>query len=222
MNLDKTTVSGSPHIGVFIFANNKVALVPPRLSRSTKRTIKETLEVDVIETTIAGTRIIGVLVAGNDRCLLLPRISSEDEIDHLKESLGRSIAIRVVKSKCTALGNLIVANNKAAIVSSEIEREVVREIESTLGVKAYVGAYAGTPAVGAIMVVNDSVGLVHPSLSDSEIAEIERRLGVKAGPATVNEGVEFIKSGAVINNKGVLLGSLTTGPEIMNIQAILG
>ena len=222
MNLDRTTVNGNPNIGVFIFANNKIALVPPKLSRSARKTIEETLEVDVIETTIAGTRIIGVLVAGNDRCLLLPYISGEDELDKLRESIGKTIAIRVVKSRHTALGNLIAANNKAAIVSSELEQDVISEIERALGVKVYVRTYAGIPAVGAIMVVNDTVGLVHPSLTDSEISDIERRLEVRAGPATVNEGVEYVKSGAVINNKGILLGSLTTGPELMNIQSILG
>ncbi|MEM1620009.1 MAG: translation initiation factor IF-6 [Fervidicoccaceae archaeon] len=215
------SINGNPNIGVLAFVNNKLALVPPGITRSVRRALEEVLGVDVIETTIADTRIVGVFVSGNDRAVLLPHIVSPEELDALESAVGRSLRIAVIPSRKTALGNLIVANNKAAVVSSELEPGAVKSIEEALGVKVCVRRYSITPAIGSLTVANDSASLVHPGLSDEEIADIERCLGVRAGPATVNEGVAFVKSGVLLNNRGVLVGELTTGPEIMNIQSLL-
>jgi len=40
-------------------------------------------------------------------------------------------------------------------------------------------------------------------------------LGVKLEHATINNGVPFVESGILANNKAVVVGSMTTGPEIM-------
>jgi len=222
LNIERVDISGNPNIGVFVFANNKVALMPPRTPQRTKKVIEATLEVDAVEVTVAGMRAIGVLVAGNDRAILLPYIASDEEVDKIKESVGRGIAVRVVESKKTALGNLIVANGKAAIASAELEESALAQVESALGVRVYARKYAGLPTVGSMLVVNNSVGLASPYMSDEEISEVSSLLGVRAAPATVNEGVRFVRSGAVANDKGIVLGSATTGPEVFNIQSIVG
>ena len=40
-------------------------------------------------------------------------------------------------------------------------------------------------------------------------------LGVKVEPATINGGLPYLSSGILVNNKSMVVGTLTNGPEIM-------
>ena len=221
IGFSRLQVYRNPNIGVYIYVNNKIAIVPPGLSKLAKKTITEILNVDIIESTIAGSRINGVFLAGNDKAILAPEIIKDDELQFLRDSLGKSIRIVIIKTKNTALGNLIVANNNACLVSPVLEEGAVKKIEDALGVRVKKKALLGIPTVGSMMVVNDYKALVHPLVADDEIEEINKHLNINAGPATVNEGVSFVKTGVLLNNNGVLVGESTTGPEIMNIHALL-
>ena len=221
IGFNRLQVYRNPNIGVYVYVNNKVAIVPPGLSRLAKKTITETLKVDVIESTIAGSRINGVFLAGNDNAILAPEIIKDDELQGLREALGKTIKIVTLKTRNTALGNLLAVNNKACLASSVLEDEAVKKIENLLGVSVWKKAFLGIPTVGSMVVVNDYNGLVHPLVADEEIDEINKYLSINAAPATVNEGVSFVKTGVLLNNNGVLVGESTTGPEIMNIHALL-
>jgi len=52
----KLQVFGNSNIGVYIYANDKFALVPPGLTPRDIDTISKVLQVDVYETTVMGTR----------------------------------------------------------------------------------------------------------------------------------------------------------------------
>ncbi|MEM0021159.1 MAG: translation initiation factor IF-6 [Fervidicoccaceae archaeon] len=222
MNISKLNIYRNPNIGVFLFANNKIALVPPNISKATKRAIADTLQVDPVETTIAGMHIIGVLVAGNDSCLLIPDIIKQEELDSLKEVLEGSIRIAIIKTKHTALGNLISVNNKAAYISDSFEKDAEKEISSSLGLTVFRRSYLGLPIVGSMIVTNDKLAFIHPMINDSEALMISNELKVTTVHATVNEGVGFVKVGIVMNNSGILIGGTTTGPELMNITSAMG
>ncbi|HEW63456.1 MULTISPECIES: translation initiation factor IF-6 [Fervidicoccus] len=221
MNFSKLSVFRNHNIGVYIFSNNKFALVPNGISHGSKKVVEETLGVDAIETTIMDTRIIGVLVSGNDRAILLPYAVKSEEIDRLKESIGGSVKIGIIDSKFTALGNYITANNKFAYISPLLEDEIARKISDLLDVKVSKKSYLGISIIGSIIVSNDYVAFVHPMLSDSDASEIKNDMKVEVVQTTVNEGVPFVKSGIVANNNGVLVGSATTGTEILNITSLL-
>jgi len=221
MNVAKLNVYRNPNIGVFIFTNNKIALIPPNISKAAKKNIAETLQVDPIETTIAGMHIIGVLVAGNDSCILVPDITKQEEIDALKEAIDGSIKIVTVNTKHTALGNLISANNKAAYISKSFEKEVEETIASALKIPVYRRSYLGLPIIGSMVVANDRIAFIHPMIPETEIITISNELMVTPVHATVNEGVGFVKIGIVMNNSGILVGSTTTGPELVNITSAL-
>jgi len=79
MNLSKLKIKGSPHIGVFIFANDVIAIVPPELDRKTREEISEVLNVEVVEAKVAGTDLNGVMIAGNDKGIILPRNVLDEE-----------------------------------------------------------------------------------------------------------------------------------------------
>ena len=223
MTVNRLSVFGTPHIGIFMYVNNRVAIIPPGLTASEKDIIRDTLRVELIETKIAGSIAIGALIAGNDNALILPRTINDEELEYIVEKTREhGIEIVVLRSKYTAIGNILLANNKAAIVGEVLERNEVKKIEDALGVEVTQRNIMGLPIPGSLAVFTDNGGVIHPDISDKEIVEIEKIMGVEIERATVNAGVPFIKSGLVANNNGVLVGELTTGPEIMRIQRGLG
>ncbi len=223
MPVNKLSVFGSPHIGIFIFANNSLAVVPPGITSSEKKIIIDTLGVELAETRVAGSTIVGVMMAGNDNGIVLPRTVGDEELDMLAPVMARhDINIVILRSKYTAVGNIILANNKKCIVSEILEKSEVKRIEDALGVEVIQKNIMGLSIPGSLAVITDNGGVVHPDISDSEIVELEKILGIELERTTVNAGIPFIKTGIVANNGGILVGELTTGPEIMRIQRGLG
>ncbi|MCD6084942.1 MAG: translation initiation factor IF-6 [Desulfurococcales archaeon] len=219
MPLDKLRIFGNPNIGVYVFANNKVALVPQGTDSGTKRKISDTLNVDVVEARVAGTFLLGILVAGNDRVLLVPRIARDEEVEYL---LNLGLNVHVVHITFTALGNIVLANSKAAVFHPELDKSDVHRLSELLGVGKYIQApVAEIPTVGSVAVVTDRGGVIHPDVGDEELRNLANFFGVPLDVGTVNFGVAFIKTGLVANNYGALVGDKTTGPEILRITKAL-
>ncbi len=219
MPLDTLRIFGNPNIGVYIFANNKIALVPDGITQQAKKKIEETLSVEVIEARVGGSPLLGIFLAGNDKAILAPKIIRDEELSSLNEV---GIRVEVIHGVYTALGNVLLANNKSAIFHPEITDREVEIMASALSVERYTkGTIAKIPTVGSAAVVTDNGGVVHPDASDEELKRLEEYFGVPMDIGTVNFGVAFIKTGLVANNHGALVGDKTTGPEIMRIMKAL-
>ncbi len=220
--IELVNINGNPNIGVFVFANNSIALVPTTITNKLKKMISDVLDVEVIETKISDMIINGVMVAGNDKGILLPRITKTHEFEYLKEAIGYKLNIRILDIRQTALGNLIVANNRGALVSPLVDKAALPVIKDTLGVEIiHQAAIASIPTVGSLLVVTNKGGLVHPGSGEDEIKMLANIFGVDVLTATVNFGLYFVKAGIVANDKGALVGDETTGPELMRIQQAL-
>jgi len=218
----KLSINGNPNIGVYIHASDSYILIPPGLAEKEVSIIRETLRVDnVVELTIFNMRLLGVLVAGNSNGILVPKTISEDELRKLKASLG-DVNIAVLDTMENALGNLVVANSRAALVYPHFEPKVVKVIEDTLGVEAHRASVGGITVVGSVVVVTDRGGLVCPEASEDEVKMLSSLFKVPVLQGTVNFGVSFIRAGLVANSRGALVGEDTTGPEIARIQMALG
>ena len=50
--------------------------------------------------------------------------------------------------------------------------------------------------------------------------KISNILGVNVEPATINGGTPFVSSGMLTNNNAIVVGNLTTGPEIMMLTRV--
>jgi translation initiation factor 6 len=219
MPLDRVSILGNPNIGVYIFANNKVALIPPGLPNHVKRKIGDTLGVETIEARVAGSPLLGIFLAGNDKGVLAPRIIADNELRALEEV---GISLKVFPGKFTALGNVVLSNNTAALLHPDLSDDEVRFVADALRIDKYIkGTIAKIPTVGSAAVVTDKGGAVHPDAEDEELHKLEKFFGVPLDIATVNFGVAFIKTGLVANNYGALVGEKTTGPEIMRIMKAL-
>jgi len=220
--IELMNVNGNPNVGVYMFANNRFALVPPTVTSKDKKVITDVLGVEVIESRIADMIINGVMVAGNDHGILLPRIVKQEEVDFLREHIGDVVRVDVLEVRQTALGNLIAANNRAALVSPLISKTMVDKIKDVLGVEMVMQrSVAEVTTVGSLLVVTNNGGLVHPGVSDDEVKVLSNLFGVDFTKGTVNFGLYFVRAGIVANDKGAIVGDETTGPELMRIQQAL-
>jgi len=223
MKLSRISVFGTPHIGVYLFANDSIALVPPGLDDHVKNEIVETLGVEIIETKIAGSILDGVLVVGNNNGIVLPRNIHDPEFEHIVKQLSKhSLNIYVSRSRNTALGNLLLVNDRAGIVGPDFEQEEIPRIRDALDIEIFVKEIMYLTIPGSLAVVNNSGGVIHPDVPDNDLEEVRKILGVFIERATVNSGIPFIKSGLIANNKGLLIGDRTTGPEILRITRGFG
>ncbi|MCE4609221.1 MAG: translation initiation factor IF-6 [Desulfurococcales archaeon] len=211
---------GNSNIGVYLYATDKYVIIPEGLEEKEKEVISEILQVDIVEAQVGGSRLIGVLVAGNSNGLLLGSTVRDDEIAKLKKELD--INIEVLPSKNNAVGNLVAANDKAALVYPSLEKESIRIIQDVLGVEAVARPIAGITTVGSVLVVTNKGGLVHPDATEEEVKFLEELFKVPVLTGTVNFGVSFVRTGIVANSYGALVGGETRGPEIARIQMALG
>ena len=79
---------------------------------------------------------------------------------------------------------------------------------------------AGYTQVGSLVTVTDKGAAVHPKASPSEIERLSEIFSVDVEPATINGGVPFVTSGILVNQTNAVVGSLTTGPELMILSRV--
>ena len=173
----------------------------------------EYLEAAPLYCSVANTRLIGSLMAVNNNGILLPTTAFADEYDFFKKQTDLNVG--VLDSKYTALGNVICANDKGAIVSPWLSKDDVATIQDILGVEVVQKRIAGMNQTGAVMVANNTGAVIHPEANEEDMKMFANLLGVKIEHATINNGIPYVKSGILANNNGVVVGTLTTGPEIM-------
>jgi len=218
--IERLTIYGSYSIGVFFLSTDKYVLAPHDTPKKTITLLEDILNVNVITTTVGGSVLIGVLASGNSNGLLLPYYSSDDELKYLRSQLH----INVVRlpSKRTALGNIILTNDNAAIVNPNLEVNAKKVISDTLNVDVIPSLIAGFKVVGAVGVATNKGCLIHPLASEEELKNISNILKVKVDVGTVNAGFPILGVGLVANSNGALVGGLTTGPELAHIEYSLG
>jgi translation initiation factor 6 len=217
--IHKYDVYRSPNLGLFLRTNNDILLLPFGFAETKAKKLKEYLDVEkIIHVSIAGTRLIGPMTVMNNNGILLPYTVSDDEIRILKQT---GLNVDRLKSKFTAIGNLISANDKGALVSNLFKGEADQNIKDILGVPLQTFSIGGYVQVGSMIVATNAGAIVHPIANDSEISRISETLQVEAEPATVNGGSPFLSSGIIANFSSVIVGNLTTGPELIMISRAL-
>jgi len=206
-------------VGLFLRTNNDTLLLPFGFAETKAKKLKEYLDIEkIVHVSIAGTRLIGPMTVMNNNGILLPYTVSDDEIRNLKQT---GLNVDRLKSKFTAIGNLISANDKGAIVSNLFRGEAEQNIKDILGVPLQTFSIGGYVQVGSMIVATNAGAIVHPIANDSEISRISEILQVEAEPATVNGGSPFLSSGIIANFSSVIVGNLTTGPELIMISRAL-
>jgi len=78
--------------------------------------------IPVIHTSIAGCRIVGRLCVGNRHGLLVPSNTTDQELQHLRNSLPDAVRLQRVEERLSALGNVIACNDHVALVHPDLDQ----------------------------------------------------------------------------------------------------
>ncbi len=213
MGIFKYDIYRSPNVGIYAKCNDSFVFIPNGFAITKVENLCEFLKTDHVFASVANTRLLGVLMVMNNNGILLPRNSLEEEVVHLKKSTGLNVDI--LDTKHTAIGNLICANDKGGIMSPLIPSEYVKKVEDVLGIEVIRKKVAGYYQSGAMTKANSHGGVIHPATEEEDIRVISQILGVELEPATINGGSPFVSSGILANNKSMVVGSLTNGPELV-------
>ena len=147
------------------------------------------------------------------------------ELTKIKNFLNENdldMNIEIIKSKNTALGNLILTNDKGALISTEL-KEFKKDIEDVLNVEVEVGTIAELPTVGSNAEVTNKGCLAHPLVDDDELEFLKGLFKVEyIGKGTANKGTTSVGDCIIANSKGAIVGGDTTGPELLMIEDALG
>ncbi|NJD99738.1 translation initiation factor IF-6 [Thermococcus sp. LS1] len=225
MHIERLDFENSPYLGVYGTATDRVALIREGLGERKLEVLREVLKVPLIETSIMKSRIVGVFAAGNSNAIVVPWYIWDAELEHIQNELNEldiDMRIEPFQSTLTAFGNLILANDKAALISVKFTREEAKKLEDILGVEVERGMIGDYHAVGSVGVVTNRGGLVHPEATDEELEWLRDLFKVDIYVGTANMGVPFVGSCMLANSHGVVVGHLTTGPEIVKIEEALG
>ena len=222
MKILKMGFGNNPNIGLYIFASTKFCLVPKTIRDSDFKRLEETFGVKAYKVSIAGTELLGVFCAGNSSVLMIPEIAFESEIKELEKVANENkVRLCIFESEKTALGNLVKVNDKGIVLSSQFSSSEIDAIESEFSLKSVSLDVSESLTIGSGLVINNSKGIVHNDMEDKDLLRVEKVLGIDAIRGTVNFGQAYVSSGLVMNDYGFIVGDLSSGVEIMDIDEFL-
>ena len=224
MTILMTNIFGQNSVGVYMAVNNVFGLLPSTILRPTEEKIKDVFRQPMFELTINNSNLLGVYTASNKNGIIVPHIIRDDELDSLRmniKNIDSSYQIGILKSLDNAFGNLVLCNDKGAIISSFL-KEYKEEIQDILGVETTVFEFADNYLPGSIAIANNRGCVIHPLSNDSDVEMIGELLKVdEVDVSTVNRGIPYISSGALVNDEGGIFGLNCTGPEMQRMTLVL-
>jgi translation initiation factor 6 len=218
MHVIKTSFRGNPNVGLYIYVTDTYCLVGPEIAEDEYPRLEKVFEVPVHRCTIAGTGLLGVFMAGNNKHTLVPGIITGRE-RQLLEKLH--IPFTIIETDLTALGNNILVNDNGCLISDEYPEAERKAIEKALGLKAKPIRIGELPIIGSCAVANNKGCLLHRGAQEFELEMIQDTLGVPVTKGTLNLGNPYVKGGCAANSKGMIVGDLSGGPEIVNAEEAL-
>lgn len=213
----------SSEIGVFTKLTNAYCLLAQGGSEHYKVFENELKGViPVVYCSIGGTRVIGRMCVGNKNGLLLPNTTTDQELQHIRNSLPDTVKVQRIEERLSALGNVIVCNDYVALIHPDLDRETEQIIADVLGVEVFRQTIANQALVGSYCVLSNKGGMVHPRTSIEDQDELSTLLQVPLVAGTINRGSEVLGSGLCVNDFICFVGMETTATEISVVENIFG
>lgn len=223
LRIIQTNFFGDHNLGLYAKCSDEICLIGSSISPKIDDRISAVLGAKVAKTTLSGTDFVGLFSAINSSGIILPNIVKKSELEKIKTVLKSfGLNCSVVSSKFNCLGNLVLCNDKGAIVSKTFSKNDKKKIEETLDVESDYGTLADMNIVGSTAVATNKGCLVHRDAGKDEVKKIEDVLKVNVDIGTANFGSPFVGSSFFANSNGAVVGNSTTGPEVERIYETLG
>lgn len=207
-------VTTAEPIGIYFLASEKYLLAPHHFAQKYVSILEEALGIQAVREVVYDSGLLGLFCAGNSNGMVVPRGTDAKSLSH---ALG--INAEAIEDRHTALGNLILANDRGAIISNVFGHAAEGKIRDALGVVEVArGTIAGLDTVGSCGIATNSGVLLHPEATDSEMELVESVLKAKVDIGTLNRGSPFVGSFAVGNAAGMVVGAETTPVEITRLE----
>uniref|UniRef100_A0A8I6AC66 Eukaryotic translation initiation factor 6 n=1 Tax=Rattus norvegicus TaxID=10116 RepID=A0A8I6AC66_RAT len=176
--------------------------------------------IPVVHASIASCRIIGrgTSVWGTGMGYWYPTTTTDQELQHIHDSLLDSVQIRRVEEGLSALDNVTTCNDYVALVHPDLDRETEEILAGVL--KVEVLTVADQVLVGSYCVFSNQGGLVYPKTSIEDQDELSSPLQVPLVAGTVNRGSEVIAAGMVVNDWCAFCGLDTTSTELSVVESV--
>ena len=213
-----TTFAGDPNIGVFCRVLDDIAIIPPEAPDTLKDAVRAALGVDIVETYVQGSSIVGSLLVGNRKGIVVSGLATKDEV----ELLSGYREVMLLTGTMNAAGNVILANDRCAIIHPEMEKEKAQEIGEFLGVDVLQKSLGGIKTVGMAGAATGKGVIVTPRATDPEISRVEDFFGIPTGTGTINMGTGLVGTGLLVNTRGYIAGAQTSGFELGRIEDVFG
>lgn len=217
MKFSTLNFENNPNVGLFAFATDKFCIVNSLFRKRDANLVHKVLKVPVYDASVLRTGFAGMFISGNSKGAIVSNELHEDEIGRIEGSVD----VLVLDTRQTAIGNLMLANDRGCVISKELA-DHRKEISRFLGVDVRVGTIAGLDLVGSLAVCNSKGCIANKSISEKERKAIESVLGVPVLLSSVNFGNQWIRSGLVANSNGFIAGDRTSGPELGLAAEALG
>lgn len=211
-------IAGSSLLGVFARCTESLVLVPPEAGERALEALEQGLRVEPVVMLAAGSSVLGSLVCANSHGFVVTGHASEEEMSLLRQH-GTVVKL---PGRINAAGNVILANDSAALVHPGLSSRACDAVAEALGVKVAKGTVGGLRTVGMAAVATNRGLLAHPRATEAEIALLEGHFELPVDVGTVNFGSPLVGSGILANSRGYLAGEETTGPELGRIEDALG
>jgi len=106
------------------------------------------------------------------------------------------------------------------LASPLLRGELDHQLREVLGVPVQTMGIGGFVQTGSMISATNVGAGVTPRATEDEIKTVSEALQVPAEAVTVNGGLPFPSSGIVANSKSVVVGNLTSGPELIMMSRI--
>src|SRR3989344_1514728 len=222
MRILQTNFHGDHNLGLYGKACGRFCIIGNFVTEKDFKKLSEILGVKAFRMTAANTDLSGMFFAFNSNGIVVPKIITEKEMSRLKV-LKKELDVNILelKTKFTAIGNLILANDKGAVVSKVFSKIEVNKIKDLLGVEENHSTIAGMQMVGSTGIATNKGCLIHRDASEEETKKIEEILKVNVDIGSANFGSPFVGACIIANDKGAVIGDSTTGPEVNTLMETL-
>jgi translation initiation factor 6 len=219
MHILKVNFTEDPNIGLRIFCNDTYSIIPMMTPEKLEAELHKVLKTKMVRTNMAGTTLNGAFIAGNNKKIMVPSIAFDKEVHILKEA---GLDVEVFHTRLTALGNNMIVTDKGALVNPEYSDHELKAIKDFFQIEVKRWKISELETLGALARLNDKGCITTHDIKDFEAKFLETFFRTKITTSTVNFGSPYISSGLVCNRHGFVVGGLTSGPEIVNIDEGLG